>query len=216
LEEEEARLLREEYELNEELKQYQDKHQHVKLVYEKVIENIKSLCHIPTGGKYENSNLNDITLNNNTNESKVFENNLSINTSANYLQPIPEEDLLKTYNEFLNNTKNNIDNLFLSHSKEEFLNIMLEKGYDINNPNSVTRGKNKNATLKKSLANNNNMDIPTSHRNIKQQNEEYDYFDEDNKEDEENKKERDEIIRTFKANERSKLLESIKADKEKK
>ncbi len=126
LDENEAQLLQEEEELIEELKLTQEKHKNVTLSYENIMENIKSLCKLDT--KQDLSNINNNVSNSaylNLNESKVdpaFEQSLISNQYS-------EEDLYKYYADFLLNIQKAFEENFLNKTEEEFIEMMKEKGY---------------------------------------------------------------------------------------
>jgi hypothetical protein len=64
------------------------------------------------------------------NESKIID-----SSTIQHNQPINqpnEEELLKSYIEFLESTSKTMDMLFLCHSKQEFLNMMRERGVEAN------------------------------------------------------------------------------------
>lgn len=191
-EEDETKLIQEEQLLMEELKQMQEKHKNVKLVYEKVIGNIKSLCKI--------DQTKDITIN--LTQSQILNLNdskLDTNTNQTVHQTLlTEDDIYKSYCEFLHSSKNTIDMLFLNHTKEEFLSIMKEKGLELN--------QNQRKVKSKKILTGNRTNSPDK-LSVKEfinkpfnANEEYEYSDEElKKEDILIKEEKDEIVKHFKA-----------------
>jgi hypothetical protein len=122
LEEEEKMLIQEEQEKMDELRQWQEKHTEVKLVHEKVIDNIKNILKLEKKG--------DDTLNHSmsggVNDSKVLDNSTTGT----------EEDALRMYNELLEALKKRVDGLILNQTHDQFKEIMREKGYEpaVNKP----------------------------------------------------------------------------------
>jgi hypothetical protein len=177
----------------DELKQTQEKHKNVKLVYEKVLDNIKSLC------KFESKKESDTIIPHD--DSSAIHNNSTL---------ITEDELCLNYSEFLENTKKRIDELFLIHSKDEFMDMMRERGIqpiynDRNfdkkqiNKKSSTNLDNK-VTKGDLIVNTHNNTLQNSKEAIDYVNEEYDYYDEDvKKEDDAIRKIGDEIIKEFMA-----------------
>lgn len=191
-EDEETKLIQEEQLLMEELKQVQEKHKNVKLVYEKVMDNIKSLC------KIDQTKDNTINLTQsqiiNLNDSKL---DTHTNQTAHQTQ-LTEDDIYKSYCEFLDSSKNTIDLLFLKHTKEEFLAVMKEKGLELN------QNQKKGKVKKTSTGNRTNSPDKLSVKEFINKpinaNEEYEYSDEElRKEDGLIKDENDEIVKHFKA-----------------
>jgi hypothetical protein len=136
MEEEEKELVRQEQELLEELKVWQEKHKDVKLVYEKVVDNIKSL--LVNEKKVEENIFNQSISDKNLNESKVLDS----------FSMAPEEETLKMYADVLENLKKRVDNLILNQSHEQFKDIMREKGYEPNIAKPKPRNKNDEMLMK--------------------------------------------------------------------
>ena len=185
IEENEIQLLKEEQSLLEELKALQDKHRHVKMVFENVSDNIKSLCKIEKEKKDDTVNM---TQSLNLNESKIDSSNIQLN---------PDEELSRFYLEFLELTRKTVDSLIVGNSKEDFINIMSEKGIEPVQ-NEKTKVKVTNAPKNKASAVNEKV-LTKDLAKQKYFDEEYDYSDPDiEKEDQEIKKENDDLILKFK------------------
>ena len=198
LEEGDANLVNEETLLMEELKNLQDKHKNVRLVYEKVLDNINKICRVDSK-KDETHNLSISSHLLNTNEMD------SSNIINNQPGQIGEDDLVKLYSEFLENTKSSIDTLFLKHTKEEFMKLMRSKGHDLPVIHSKSKKSQNNQSNKRQVSNivvldkNLAKDL-VSKPIISQANEEYAYSDEElKKEDDEIRTEKDEIMKQYKA-----------------
>jgi hypothetical protein len=89
----------------------------VKLVYEKVIDNIKTLL---KSEKKEEANLNN----------SQSEKNINVNESKDISMGYTDDEALKMYHELLENLKKRVDNLIQNQTHEQFKNIMREKGYE--------------------------------------------------------------------------------------
>lgn len=203
MEESDTQLIATEKKLQEELKILQEKHKNVKLVYEKVTDNIKVLCKIDA--RKEESTINLSQSIPNIEESKADMTNLN-NMNSSQFGNIQEEEILKYYVEFIENTKTTIDELFLKHSREVFMKLMKEKGIEpsttIAKPKLLEKEKtvNKRVPSTSSNATDKNLQKDFSARNILLANEEYDYNDEELlREDDEIKLEKDEIMKQYKA-----------------
>ena len=181
MEENEKKLMKEEEDLIEELKQIQDKHQNVTLIYDKVFDNLKTIS------KLKEKNTDDSIMHINLTESRLLDR--SISTLQNQ-SLISEDDLLNKYFESLVNVKNTIDNMFLNNSKEEFLNSMKDRGYEtVTNKVTVFKSPKKSPKIS-------HKDFFSKPENT---NIEYEYYDEDlKKEESEINKEKDEIVSKFK------------------
>jgi hypothetical protein len=174
IEEDQTKLLKEEKSLIEELKLLQDKHRNVKMVYEKVIENIKNLCKMD---KKEETII--------FNESKIDTTQIAS----------PDEDLGKNFYDYLENTKKTFDSLIANNSKENFVKLMSEKGIE---PVQTERVKTKAVSNKgKPIPTEKNLSKDlTSKKNLL---EEYDYSDDELKrEDDEIKIDKDQLMKQFK------------------
>lgn len=186
MDETEASMLKEEEELMEELKITQQKHKDVVLSYENVVENIKSLCKIDI--KRDENNPNNMSISNylNINESKFDQSQFQGNIS--------EDELLRSYSEYLENSKRSIDEYFLNKTEDEFIQMMKEKGYTLYNQNKSGDRSSKNK-------NSNNGDKDNSSKVNPNYNEDNDFnFKDDDlkREDEVFKIERDQMIKEFK------------------
>ena len=209
IEEQDVKLMTEEKQLIEELKQLQDKHRNVRLVYEKVMDNLKIIC------RYDSKKEDTINITQshivNLNESKVIDSSNFQNQSSFHIPPaqLQEEDVLKSYSDFLDTTKKTIDTLFLNHSREEFLLMMRGKGIGPTlDPNNRARPTIPTSKRKQSSAHNVNLSKMSEKQLSKDLtpkptssgNDEYGYSDEElRKEDDEIKQEKDEIMKQFKA-----------------
>ena len=174
IEEDQTELLKEEKSMIEELKLLQDKHRNVKMVYEKVIENIKNLCKMD---KKEETII--------FNESKIDTTQIAS----------PDEDLVKNFYDYLENTKKTFDSLIANNSKENFVKLMAEKGIE---PVQTERVKTKTVSNKgKQIPTEKNLSKDlTSKKNLL---EEYDYSDDELKrEDDEIKIDKDQLMKQFK------------------
>jgi len=117
-EDDETKLFNQEKELIDELKCMQEKHQYVRMIYEKVIDNIKSLCKIEL-----HENLTNQSQNHENFHASIVKNDASLLTPS-------EDDIYHSYTDFLEKTKKKIDDLFLIHTKEEFIEMMRMKGLE--------------------------------------------------------------------------------------
>lgn len=163
-----------------ELCSIQDKHKDVKLVYEKVIENIKLICKLDNKKQEEMAN-HSVNLNNtsegNVNEFEISQTNMKPSGPC-------EEDLARQYFDYLENTKAVIEKLYLTVGKKEFESMLKDRGERIDNIQNQMQGnreKNKNTHSKKNV--NENKSPVSTVLNTLQTNYEYDYTDEDLKED---------------------------------
>lgn len=197
MDEEELKLVKEEESLLEEVKLMQDKHKKTKLIYEQVIDNIKSLCKI---SKDETINVTHSQMIN-LNEPSAVDSSQMMNKDTSF--HLADEEILRSYVEFLENTKKNIDTLILSNSKEEFVKSIKEKGIA---PVSISpRSVSKNRTLARKVTNAYSiLSLDRVSKDLEKRpnipgNEEYEYSDEElMKEDKEINEENEEIIRKFK------------------
>lgn len=205
IEEEEKKMLKEEMELTVMLQKYQEKHKNVKLVYEKVIENIKAMTKFEKknekiqGDNNETINLTQTVTTSNMLDSQLIDNSNSMNFFSNQIN---EEELLKSYYDFLETTKKTMEMLFLCHSKKEFLNLMKEKGYEVQSQNFRANAKRESISsmkaasfTKRTVKEIQNLE-PTNRTDA-----EYDYEDEEIRMDEEKiKKVTAEMIKSYKEN----------------
>ena len=176
----------EEESLVEELKQYQEKSHHIDLVYKKVIRNVKHISK-----NYENSS--HIAENTNSNDSIEL---IKTETDNNHLEKIKsknknaEDNVIKKYEEYLKQIKNEFMEYLNNNTKEEFINLMKDEGLK----------NNANENDKKSKKKVNNMRISASDlKPITDHNVEYDYSDNNVYDEElEIKKDYDDLAREFK------------------
>lgn len=124
-------LIQEEKDLNENYRLLQETHQNILLKYEQVIDNIKRLT--------SNSEIKVDTSNvivNESNDDLTSSNMKPLNSSNN-----EETTITSAYSEYLVGAEKTIDMLFLCHSKQEFLNMMRQKGMEENTTMNRTRNK---------------------------------------------------------------------------
>ena len=140
-------LIQIEKNLNKKLFNLGEKHNEVNLSYNKVIENINNLKEYYDEHPYDmnatettkldlgNSNVNETTNltdieNKNNEENKENENKEENKDNENkgIILTKEEEEIIKDYKYFLKQSGKTFDELFLLHSKQEFLEIMKEKG----------------------------------------------------------------------------------------
>ena len=129
-------LIQIEKNLNKKLFNLGEKHNEVNLSYNKVIENINNLKEYYDEHPYNlnvtettkldlgNSNINE-TTNLTEIENKNDDDN---NENKEIILTKEEEEILKDYKYFIRQSAKTFDELFLLHSKQEFLEIMKEKG----------------------------------------------------------------------------------------
>lgn len=186
MEAEESKLIEEEKALQKELKTIQEKHKDVKLVYEKVIENIKSICKLENKKPEEVIN-HSINMNNSSdgtvNEFETSQTGQKINGPS-------EEEMSKSFFEYLENTKIIIERLYNNVGKKEFENMLKERGDRVETIQNQPQGNRekikashskKNVNESKSGANTASQTLHTNY--------EYDYSDEELKEDDKKIKE---------------------------
>ena len=124
-------LIQEEKDLNENYRLLQETHQNILLKYEQVIDNIKRLT--------SNSEIKVDTSNvivNESNDNLTSSNMKPLNSSNN-----EETSITTAYSDYLVGAEKTIDMLFLCHSKQEFLNMMRQKGMEENTTMNRTRNK---------------------------------------------------------------------------
>ena len=124
-------LIQEEKDLNENYRLLQETHQNILLKYEQVIDNIKRLT--------SNSEIKVDTSNvivNESNDNLTSSNMKPLNSSNN-----EETSITTAYSDYLVGAEKTIDMLFLCHSKQEFLNMMRQKGMEENTTMNKTRNK---------------------------------------------------------------------------
>ena len=181
MEEEELMLITEEQALEKELRRIQDKHKDVNLVYEKVVENIKLICKLENSSKKSEEVINHSLNMNNSLEGTLPDIEETIQTKPNGPS---EEDLAKSFFEYLENAKGIFERLCVNIGKKEFENMLRERGYHVetapNQPQN-NRDKNKERQAKKQASDSKsavNAVSQTMHTNY-----EYAYSDEELKED---------------------------------
>jgi hypothetical protein len=123
MEEDDRQLIEEEKDLTHNLKTLQEKHKDIKLIYENIIDNIRSL------GK--NDMREEATLNNSTIDNKSHVD----------LSNIVEDDIIRQYNDILANMKNKVETLFMTQTHDEFKEIMRIKGYEPNTNRIKNKGR---------------------------------------------------------------------------
>ena len=162
------------------------------------MENIKSLCKLDT--KQDLSNINNNVSNSaylNLNESKVdpaFEQSLISNQYS-------EEDLYKYYADFLSNIQKAFEENFLNKTEEEFIEMMKEKGYTVQQHRKTSKNGDRPSIIKRPTGvDKDGFQRSKENFNYREsENYEYGYRDEDlKKEDDAFKIERDLMIREFK------------------
>lgn len=201
IEEQDAILLQQEISLDEELKEVQEKHQNVRLVYEKVLDNIKVLCRVEKNIQKDNENAVTLNQSYNLNES-TNQNQINVNQSnlSNIINS--EEEVLKMYYEFLEQTNKIIDSLYQNYSNDDFVNLMKEKGQIITE--SLNKKKQKTVTKRSTATLSDRLNTPGKHSKEEtlptlSNNNEYAYSDDELKEEDMMiKQEKDEMIRQFK------------------
>lgn len=124
-------LIQEEKDLNENYRLLQETHQNILLKYEQVIDNIKRLT--------SNSEIKVDTSN-------VIVNESNDNLTSSNMKPLnsinnEETSITTAYSDYLVGAEKTIDMLFLCHSKQEFLNMMRQKGMEENTTMNKTRNK---------------------------------------------------------------------------
>ena len=124
-------LIQEEKDLNENYRLLQETHQNILLKYEQVIDNIKRLTS-SSEIKVDTSNV----IVNESNDNLTSSNMKPLNSSNN-----EETTITSAYSEYLVGAEKTIDMLFLCHSKQEFLNMMRQKGMEENTTMNKTRNK---------------------------------------------------------------------------
>ena len=138
-------LIQIEKNLNKKLFNLGEKHNEVNLSYNKVIENINNLKEYYDEHPYNlnvtettkldlgNSNINE-TTNLTENENKINEDSNvkkeenEDNENKGIILTQAEEEIINNYKYFIKQSSKTFDELFLLHSKQEFLEIMKEKG----------------------------------------------------------------------------------------
>lgn len=188
MEKEELDLIKEEKSLEDELREYQDKHKLVKLVYEKVFDNIKGICKLDKK-KIEEVHNNSSHMNNSSNEQS---NELDVSQNVIKVVGPSEEEVSKHFIEYLENTRSIIERLYLTVGKKEFQNMLKERGDRLDQPsnNNVNKEKLIKSTSKRNVHDTKSpSNVINTHTNT---NYEYNYSDEELKEDD--KKIKDEYL----------------------
>lgn len=177
MEEEEMKLLEEEKILDDELNECKDKHKQVKLVYEKVVDSIKGICKLELNKK-KIEEVQNSSINNSSNE-----HSRDLDVSQNVFKVVgpSEDEISKHFIDYLETTRGIIERLFLTIGKKEFQNMLKErknKSENLNpgNPKAVAKASSKkNVVEAKTNTTNQNNNIQTNY--------EYNYSDEELKED---------------------------------
>lgn len=188
MQEDEENLIAEENSLLFELKQIQEKHKNIKLVYQKVNDNIKGICKLEKYyKKIEENSFSGVLLNHSRDSINDLDNSKNIKRNYN------DEDLTKAFQEYLIITKKSLENAFLKTEKKDYLQMIKEKGdimKEIKSPSRINKEKVKDNRLKKVEKNrskeSNSMKVNSYN--------EYDYSDDELKEDDKNLKEEYEAI----------------------
>lgn len=178
MEEEEFKLVQEEKELEKLLSECQDKHKLVRLVYEKVFENIKSLCRLENK-RIEEVRNNSINMDNSSNENS---HELDVSNTVIKVVGPSEEEVSKHFMEYLENTRAIIERLYLTVGKKEFENMLKDRGEKVDSiPNAVQNKEKLKQNLSKKNVNETKSHTITHH--TLHTNYEYNYSDEELKED---------------------------------
>ena len=155
IEENENELIKTELELNKTLAQLQEKHKNIALVHEKIVENMRILG---AGVNIENLMSTQPPIKSEVNEGEGEEqmsSTINVNVTNNLvatetMNDVDTETIKAKFFEFLNETMKKFDMLFLCHSKQEFLNLMREKGIEaVNEQNTNARGNKRAGTQRR-------------------------------------------------------------------
>ena len=138
IEENENELIKQEMELKRTLGILQEKHKNISLVHEKIIENMR---HLSANINMENLLSTQPPIKSDNNEGETSEvmsstmNNVSKVVVTETMNNVDSDILRPKFFEFLHETMKQFEMLFLCHSKQEFLNLMREKGIEaVNEP----------------------------------------------------------------------------------
>ena len=155
IEENENELIKTELELKKTLAQLQEKHKNIALVHEKIVENMRILG---AGVNIENLMSTQPPIKSEVNEGEGEEqmsSTINVNVTNNLvatetMNDVDTETIKAKFFEFLNETMKKFDMLFLCHSKQEFLNLMREKGIEaVNEQNTNARGNKRAGTQRR-------------------------------------------------------------------
>ena len=155
IEENENELIKTELELKKTLAQLQEKHKNIALVHEKIVENMRILG---AGVNIENLMSTQPPIKSEVNEGEGEEqmsSTINVNVTNNLvatetMNDVDTETIKAKFFEFLNETMKKFDMLFLCHSKQEFLNLMREKGIEaVNEQNTNVRGNKRAGTQRR-------------------------------------------------------------------
>lgn len=155
IEENENELIKTELELKKTLAQLQEKHKNIALVHEKIVENMRILG---AGVNIENLMSTQPPIKSEVNEGEGEEqmsSTINVNVTNNLvvtetMNDVDTETIKAKFFEFLNETMKKFDMLFLCHSKQEFLNLMREKGIEaVNEQNANVRGSKRAGTQRR-------------------------------------------------------------------
>ena len=208
IEENENELIKTELELKKTLAQLQEKHKNIALVHEKIVENMRILG---AGVNIENLMSTQPPIKSEVNEGEGEEqmsSTINVNVTNNLvvtetMNDVDTETIKAKFFEFLNETMKKFDMLFLCHSKQEFLNLMREKGIEaVNEQNTNVRG---------------NKRVGTQRRNAPKQvkTESNVYGDEMELEDDNLETDDRDIFDTFTATQKAKVEGFVKSEKKK-
>ena len=148
-------LIKTELELKKTLAQLQEKHKNIALVHEKIVENMRILG---AGVNIENLMSTQPPIKSEVNEGEGEEqmsSTINVNVTNNLvatetMNDVDTETIKAKFFEFLNETMKKFDMLFLCHSKQEFLNLMREKGIEaVNEQNTNARGNKRAGTQRR-------------------------------------------------------------------
>lgn len=197
IEEEEENLMEEEKLLTEELNLIQEKHKDVRLVYEKVTENIKNITKSDPKKFDDNSGF----INNNSD----FLNNSHLDSSENYIKSnVYDDELIRLYKEYLESIKKNFQTNFMNKDKNDLMQMLKERKGTAESNNSLTKTKKEKPKAAGRKVNNDKQSLKGSVKDTQSSTiiagyNEYVYSDEENIEDDKRMKEEyDQIVNNFK------------------
>ena len=196
-EEEEENLIEEERMLTEELNLIQEKHKDVRLVYEKVTENIKNVTKSDPKKFDDNSGFI-------FNNSDFLNDNSHLDSSENYIKSnFYEDELIRLHKEYLESIKKNYQTNFMNKEKADLILMMKErKGTTESNNSLIKCKKEKPKVASKRILNEKNTkgNVKDTHSSTRVSGyNEYVYSDEENIEDDKKMKEEyDQIVNQFK------------------
>lgn len=196
-------LIEEERQLTEEFNLIQEKHKDVRLVYEKVTENIKNITKSDPKKFDDNSGF----INNNSD----FLNNSHLDSSENYIKSnVYDDELVRLYKEYLESIKRNFQLNFMNKDKDDLIQMLKDRKDTSENLNPLRKSKKEKPKINKKISaiNENILNAKPSMKNLIKDTQgsttitgynEYVYSDEDNIEDDKRMKEEyDQIVNNFK------------------